>query len=217
MTIYSPTSATVLKRRAQKSHNGRNADISHLRSMEAQPQLRCIIATQFDQQLTSWPFTDLMLKPILLVEDNPHDQELALMALTSAGLLNETVMVRDGEEALEYLFRQGMYASRPPGNPAVVLLDLKMPKMDGLEVLAAVRASPETARVPIVMLTGSREEADIARSYEHGVNAFIVKPMEFKELIRAVAEIGAFWAVLNEPPVGSTKYRPPVIDENCKI
>lgn len=154
-----------------------------------------------------------MLKPILLVEDNPHDQELALMALTSAGLLNETIMVSDGEEALEYLFRRGMYASRPPGNPAVVLLDLKMPKLDGVEVLAAVRASPETARIPIVMLTGSKEEADVARSYERGVNAFIVKPMEFRELIRAIAEIGAFWAVLNEPPVGSTKYRPQALDE----
>lgn len=150
-----------------------------------------------------------MLKPILLVEDNPNDQELALIALTQSGLLNETVMVSDGEEALDYLFCRGLYASRPPGNPAVVLLDLKMPKVDGIEVLKAVRANPTTAHVPIVMLTGSQEESDIAQSYKSGVNAFVVKPMEFSALVRAVSDAGSFWAVLNEPPVGSTKYRRP--------
>lgn len=134
--------------------------------------------------------------------------------MTSAGLLNETIMVSDGEEALDYLFCRGIYASRPPGNPAVVLLDLKMPKVDGIEVLQALRASNDTAHVPVVMLTGSQEEADVAKSYESGVNAFVVKPMEFKQLIRAVAEIGAFWAVLNEPPAGSARYRPPVPDES---
>jgi len=147
-----------------------------------------------------------MLKPILLVDDNPYDQELALVALTYAGLLNETITVSDGEEALDYLFRRGVYATRPPGNPAVVLLDLKMPKVDGVEVLKAVRSCPDTARIPVVMLTGSKEEADIARSYASGVNAFVVKPMDFKELVRAVSEVGAFWAVLNEPPVGSKRY-----------
>jgi CheY-like chemotaxis protein len=148
------------------------------------------------------------MKPILLVEDNPHDQELALMALTKAGLLNETVMVSDGEEALDYLFSRGIYAGRPPGNPAVVLLDLKMPKLDGIEVLKIVRATPSTAYVPIVMLTGSQEETDISRSYQNGVNAFIVKPMDFMELVRAVGEAGAFWALINEPPVGSFKSPP---------
>jgi CheY-like chemotaxis protein len=148
------------------------------------------------------------MKPILLVEDNPHDQELALMALTKAGLLNETVMVSDGEEALDYLFCRGIYAGRPPGNPAVVLLDLKMPKIDGIEVLKIVRSTPSTAYVPIVMLTGSQEESDISRSYQNGVNAFIVKPMDFMELVRAVGEAGAFWALINEPPVGSFKSTP---------
>ena len=148
------------------------------------------------------------MKPILLVEDNPHDQELALMALTKAGLLNETVMVSDGEEALDYLFSRGIYAGRPPGNPAVVLLDLKMPKLDGIEVLKIVRSTPSTAYVPIVMLTGSQEETDVSRSYQNGVNAFIVKPMDFMELVRAVGEAGAFWALINEPPVGSFKPTP---------
>lgn len=146
-----------------------------------------------------------MLKPILLVEDNPHDQELALVALERSNLLNETVAVSDGVQALDYLFFRGSYATRAPGNPAVILLDLKMPKMDGIEVLKAVRANPTTAQIPIVMLTGSKEESDLARSYELGVNAFVVKPMDFKELVRAVADIGTFWAVLNEPPTGSIK------------
>lgn len=145
------------------------------------------------------------MKPILLVEDNPHDQELALMALTKSGLLNHTVMVSDGEEALDYLFCRGLYAGRPPGNPAVVLLDLKMPKLDGIEVLKAVRADPNTSHVPIVMLTGSKEDSDVARSYQNGVNAFIVKPMDFKDLVRAIGEAGAFWAVVNEPPIGSSR------------
>lgn len=147
-----------------------------------------------------------MLKPILLVEDNPHDQELALVALTQSGLLNETIVVSDGEEALDYLLCRGIHAARPPGNPAVVLLDLKMPKVDGIEVLRTLRATPATAHVPVVMLTGSQEEADVARSYESGVNAFVVKPMDFKELVRAVGEVGTFWAVINEPPPGSVRY-----------
>lgn len=149
-----------------------------------------------------------MLKSILLVEDNPHDQELALVALERSNLLNETIVVNDGVEALDYIFCRGQFASRNPGNPAVILLDLKMPKMDGIEVLKALRADTTTAQIPIVMLTGSREESDLARSYELGVNAFVVKPMDYKELVRAVADIGAFWAVLNEPPAGSVRYTP---------
>lgn len=153
-----------------------------------------------------------MLKPILLVEDNPHDQELALIALSQSGLSNETVMVHDGEEALDYLFCRGTYQSRTPGNPAVVLLDLKMPKIDGIEVLRALRANVATAHVPVVMLTGSREEEDLIRSYESKVNAFVVKPMDFKDLVGAIADVGAFWAILNEPPVGSKKYQPSLVD-----
>lgn len=146
------------------------------------------------------------MKPILLVEDNPYDQDLSLLALTKAGLLNQTIMVSDGEEALDYLFHRGLYAGRPPGNPAVVLLDLKMPKMDGIEVLKIIRTTPETFSIPIVMITGSSDESDISRSYQNGVNAFIVKPMDFQELVRAVGEAGAFWALINEPPVGSSRY-----------
>lgn len=149
------------------------------------------------------------MKSILLVEDNPHDQELALVALTKSGLLNETVIASDGVDALDYMFSRGLYEGRPPGNPAVVLLDLKMPKMDGIEVLKAIRANPQTTYVPVVMLTGSQEESDIARAYQNGVNAFIVKPMEFKDLVQAIRDAGGFWAVTNEPPVGSIKFLPP--------
>lgn len=147
-----------------------------------------------------------MLKPILLVDDDAHDRELACIALGRASLLNETIAVRDGEEALDYLFRRGTFASREPGNPAVVLLDMKMPKVDGLEVLKQVRANSQTAQIPIVMLTGSREEQDLVKSYEHGVNAFVVKPLDFQEFVQAVAQVGAFWAMVNEPPVGSMKH-----------
>ena len=147
-----------------------------------------------------------MSKPILLVEDNPHDQELALIALERANLAIETVVVNDGVEALDYLLYRGAYASRLPGNPAVILLDLKMPRMDGIEVLEAVRADEKISRIPIVMLTSSNQETDLAKSYELGVNAFVVKPIDFQELVRAVREIGAFWAVLNVPPGGSLQF-----------
>jgi CheY-like chemotaxis protein len=149
-----------------------------------------------------------MLKPILLVEDNAYDRELALIALSRAKLANDTVVVNDGIEALDYLFRRGAYASRTPGNPSVVLLDLKMPKINGIEVLDAVRAHPETACLPVVMLTGSKEEADVTKSYELRANAYVVKPMDFSELVRVVSELGLFWAVLNEPPVGSMRFVP---------
>ena len=150
-----------------------------------------------------------MLKPILLVEDHPYDQELALFALKRSNLANEVVAVNDGAEALDYLFRRGAFADRPAGNPVVVLLDLKMPKVDGHEVLQEIRANPDTARIPVVMLTGSKEERDIAMSYELGVNAFIVKPIDFKDLVQAVGEVGAFWTLLNNPPPGSVKYSTP--------
>lgn len=149
-----------------------------------------------------------MFKPILLVEDNPYDQELAMVALSQVNLANDTVVVSDGEEALDYLLCRGAFASRVSGNPAVVLLDLKMPKMDGIEVLRAIRANAVTQNIPVVMLTGSREEGDLARSYELRANAYVVKPIDFQELLRAVSKLGLFWAVLNEPPVGSMRRTP---------
>jgi CheY-like chemotaxis protein len=150
-----------------------------------------------------------MLKPILLVEDNPHDLELTLIALSKSQLANEVVIARDGAEALDYLQRRGQYAERPVGNPAVVLLDLKLPKVDGLEVLKEIRSTPALRSQPVVMLTSSKEEQDLVRSYELGVNAYVVKPVDFSEFLRAIADLGIFWAVLNEPPPGSRRYVKP--------
>ncbi|MGV7209710.1 response regulator [Oxalobacteraceae bacterium A2-2] len=150
-----------------------------------------------------------MLKPILLVEDNPNDLELTLVALERSQLANEVIVVRDGAEALDYLHCKGAYAGRDVGNPAVVLLDLKLPKVDGLEVLASIRSTPSMKSMPVVMLTSSKEEQDLVRSYELGVNAYVVKPVEFKEFVRAISDLGVFWAVLNEPPPGSQRYIKP--------
>lgn len=150
-----------------------------------------------------------MLKPILLVEDNPHDLELTLIALSKSQLAKQVVICRDGAEALDYLLAQGDYAGRSAGNPAVVLLDLKLPKVDGLEVLKTVRATPSLRSIPVVMLTSSKEEQDLVRSYELGVNAYVVKPVDFTEFVRAIADLGIFWAVLNEPPPGSLRYIKP--------
>lgn len=146
-----------------------------------------------------------MLKPILLVEDNPRDLELTLVALERSQLANEVIVLRDGAEALDYLYRRGEHATRDEGNPAVMLLDLKLPKVDGLEVLKAVRTADELRSIPIVMLTSSREEPDLQRAYELGVNAYVVKPVEFKEFVSAISDLGIFWAVLNEPPPGSLR------------
>ncbi|MBD9481741.1 response regulator [Pseudomonas sp. PDM14] len=146
-----------------------------------------------------------MLKPILLIEDNPHDLELTLVALERSQLANEVIVLRDGAEALDYLFRRKQHADRPEGNPAVMLLDLKLPKVDGLQVLKSVRETPELRSIPIVMLTSSREEPDLLRAYELGVNAYVVKPVEFKEFVSAISDLGVFWAVLNEPPPGSLR------------
>jgi CheY-like chemotaxis protein len=150
-----------------------------------------------------------MLKPILLVEDNPNDLELTLIALERSQLANEVVVVRDGADALDYLHARAPYASREQGNPAVVLLDLKLPKVDGMEVLAEIRGNPALKSIPVVMLTSSREEQDLIRSYELGVNAYVVKPVDFTEFVRAIADLGIFWAVLNEPPPGSQRYIKP--------
>ena len=141
-----------------------------------------------------------VLKPILLVEDNPKDKELTLNALEASQLANEIIVLKDGAEALDFLCRRGSYAGRTTPDPAVVILDIKMPKVDGLEVLATVKGDPELRHLPIVMLTSSREEADLLRSYELGVNAFVVKPVGFREFFEAIQDVGVFWAVLNEPP-----------------
>ncbi|UCJ17155.1 response regulator [Pseudomonas sp. MM211] len=146
-----------------------------------------------------------MLKPILLVEDNPHDLELTLIALERSQLANDVIIMRDGAEALDYLFRRGDYADRLPGNPAIMMLDLKLPKVDGLQVLETVRESPELRSIPIVMLTSSREGPDLQRAYELNVNAYVVKPVEFKAFVSAISDLGIFWAVLNEPPPGSLR------------
>jgi len=143
------------------------------------------------------------VKRILLVEDSPNDIELTLAALAENHLANEVVIARDGEEALDYLYRRGMFKLREPGQPAVVLLDLKLPKVDGLEVLAQLKADPALKVVPVVMLTSSHEERDLVRSYNLGVNAYVVKPVDFPEFVEAVKEVGLFWAVINELPPGS--------------
>jgi CheY-like chemotaxis protein len=142
------------------------------------------------------------LKPILLVEDNPKDLELTLVALERGRLANDVVVARDGAEALDYLYCRGDYRGRPEGNPAFVLLDLKLPKVDGLQVLEMIKSDAELRQIPVVMLTSSREEQDLVSSYSLGVNAYVVKPVGFQEFIGAVQEVGGFWAVLNEPPPG---------------
>ncbi len=140
------------------------------------------------------------LRPILLVEDNPRDLELTLAALAKCQLANSIVVARDGAEALDYLYVRGAHAARPPGDPAVVLLDLKLPKIDGLEVLERVKTDPHQRQIPVVMLTSSREERDLLKSYELGVNAFVVKPVDFNAFFEAIQDLGMFWAILNEPP-----------------
>ena len=145
------------------------------------------------------------LKRILLAEDNPKDVELTLTALDEHNLANEVVVVNDGAEALDYLYRRGKYAMRADNDPAVVLLDLKMPKVDGLEVLRTIKKDDKLKSIPLVILTSSREEKDLVESYKLGVNAYVVKPVNFQQFIEAVKELGAFWAVVNEPPPGSVR------------
>jgi CheY-like chemotaxis protein len=143
------------------------------------------------------------IKRILLVEDSPHDIELTLAALDEHKLANEVVTVRDGAEALDYLHRRGQFRGRADGNPAFVLLDLKMPKVDGLEVLRQMKNDESLKTIPVVMLTSSREERDLVESYRLGVNAYVVKPVDFQVFVEAVKELGQFWAVINEPPPGT--------------
>jgi CheY-like chemotaxis protein len=143
------------------------------------------------------------LRRILLVEDSPNDVELILAALEDNRLANEVVVVRDGEEALDYLYRRGVFRLRIEGNPVVVLLDLKLPKVDGLEVLAQIKSDSQLRRIPVVVLTSSREEQDLINSYNLGTNAYVVKPVDFHEFVDAIKELGLFWAVVNQPPPGS--------------
>jgi len=143
------------------------------------------------------------LKRILLVEDSANDVALSLAALEEIHLANEVVVVRDGQQALDFLYRRGEFADRTDGNPAVVFLDLKLPKVDGIEVLTKVKSDPELKSIPVVMLTSSREERDLANSYGLGVNAYVVKPVAFPDFVSALKELGLFWAVVNVPPPGS--------------
>jgi CheY-like chemotaxis protein len=145
------------------------------------------------------------LKRILLVEDNERDVELTLAALDEHNLANEVVTARDGAEALDYLYRRGQFAGHANGLPVVVLLDLKMPKVDGLEVLRQMRDDSTLKHVPVVMITSSREEQDLVNSYQLGVNAYVVKPVDFQQFVESVKQIGFFWAIINEPPPGTVK------------
>jgi CheY-like chemotaxis protein len=143
------------------------------------------------------------LKSILLAEDNPKDVELTLAALGEHNLANDVTVVNDGAEALDYLFFRGKFVLRASGNPAVILLDLKMPKVDGLQVLKAIKEDEKLKTIPVVVLTSSREETDLVRSYQLGVNAYVVKPVDFQQFVQAVSQLGVFWALVNERPPGS--------------
>ena len=140
------------------------------------------------------------IKRILLAEDNPNDVELTVAALQECRLANEVEVVHDGVEALDYIYQREKFSKRAPGLPGVILLDLKMPKIDGLEVLRRIKSDPEIRRIPIVMLTSSREEQDLVRSYDLGVNAFVVKPVDFNQFVEAIRNLGVFWAIVNEAP-----------------
>jgi CheY-like chemotaxis protein len=146
-----------------------------------------------------------LLGRILLIEDDPSDVELTLEALAEYNLANEVTVARDGEIALDYLHRRGEFKGRPDENPAVMLLDLKLPKVDGLEVLKQVKSDERLRVIPVVVLTSSQEEKDMMRSYKLGVNAYVVKPVDFHEFINAVKELGVFWGIVNQPPPGSMK------------
>jgi CheY-like chemotaxis protein len=142
---------------------------------------------------------------ILMVEDDPKDVELSLTALEDYNLANEVIVTRDGEQALDYLYCRGEFQTRTRGNPAVMLLDLKLPKVDGLEVLKQIKSDENLRMIPVVVLTSSNEEKDMVASYKLGVNAYVVKPVDFHEFVNAIKELGVFWAVINEPPPGSVR------------
>ena len=141
-----------------------------------------------------------LVKNILLAEDDPRDVELTLSALAEHHLDNRVTVVHDGEQALDYLYRRGRFSARTAGNPILLMLDLKMPKVDGLEVLKTIKADKALQSIPVVMLSSSRETPDLAECYRHGVNAYVVKPVDFASFIEAVRQLGTFWAAINEPP-----------------
>ena len=145
------------------------------------------------------------LARILLVEDNPNDEEMTLEAFAECKLANEVVVMRDGQEALDYLLHQGDYAERQCGNPAVILLDLKLPKINGMEVLRRIKNDPELKTIPVVIMTSSREERDVAEGYALGVNAYVVKQVDFPSFVKSVKDLGVFWALINHPPLGSVR------------
>src|SRR5215475_13547985 len=142
---------------------------------------------------------------ILLVEDDPKDTELTMTSLEEYNLSNEVVVASDGEESLDYLYYRGKFQRRSGDNPAVLLLDLKLPKVDGLEVLKTIKQDDKLKMIPVVVLTSSREERDMVASYKLGVNAYVVKPVDFHEFVNAIKELGVFWAIINEPPPGSVR------------
>jgi DNA-binding response OmpR family regulator len=144
---------------------------------------------------------------ILLIEDDPKDVELTMMALDEYNLANEVVVASDGEQALDYLYYRGNFMRRAHDNPAVLLLDLKLPKVDGLEVLKQIKSDESLKMIPVVVLTSSREEKDMVASYSLGVNAYVVKPVDFHEFVNAIRELGVFWAVINQPTPGSIRKR----------
>ena len=149
--------------------------------------------------------TNNKLGRILMVEDDPKDVELTLTALEEYNLANEVIVARDGEQALDYLYCRGKYETRSGDNPAVMLLDLKLPKVDGLEVLKQIKSNGKLRMIPVVVLTSSKEEKDMVASYRLGVNAYVVKPVDFHEFVNAIKELGVFWAIINEPPPGSVR------------
>jgi CheY-like chemotaxis protein len=144
-------------------------------------------------------------KRILLVEDSANDLELTMLALGEHNLANEVDIARDGVEALDYLYRRGGFQARDPGNPAIVLLDLKLPKVDGFEVLRQIRSDPGLKMIPVVALTSSREEQDLVETYRLGINAYVVKPVDFHQFVDAVKKLGAFWVLVNEAPPGTAR------------
>ncbi|MCA9961654.1 MAG: response regulator [Anaerolineales bacterium] len=146
-----------------------------------------------------------LLKRILLVEDDPRDIELTLTVLEEYNMANEIVVVRDGAEALDYLHRRGKFESYPGGHPVVILLDLKMPKLDGVQVLQQLKTDAQLRLIPVVILTSSRESRDLEECYKLGVNAYVVKPVRFTEFIEAIKQIGVFWVLINEPPPSNMK------------
>lgn len=168
-------------------------------------EVRCTIFGFWRLKFEKGETMIIPLKKILLVEDNPNDVELTMEALAENNIANAVDVASDGEEALDYLYYKGKFSSRPPGNPGVILLDLKLPKINGLEVLGKIRSDAALKFIPVVILTSSNEESDLTAGYSLGVNAYVVKPVDFSEFVKAIRTLGLFWAIINEPPPGCGK------------